>query len=124
MVGALQDKQCFLCSPISRNKRSLTDLLAFLAETPRIVSKQGAIPGPRPIRDGLEFRDVSFHYPSSEKMILRNLTLRISRGERVAIKGGDMCPTKERKPSTCRNASDSFATGLRAASATDEALAR
>jgi ATP-binding cassette subfamily B protein len=76
-----------LFSNISEQALFLTDLLAFLAETPRIVSKPGAIPGPRPIRDGLEFRDVSFHYPSSEKMILRNLTLRISRGERVAIVG-------------------------------------
>jgi ABC-type multidrug transport system fused ATPase/permease subunit len=76
-----------LFSNIPEQALFLTDLLVFLAETPHIVSKPGAIPSHRPIRDGLEFRDVSFHYPSSEKMILKNLTLRIPMGERVALVG-------------------------------------
>jgi ATP-binding cassette subfamily B protein len=76
-----------LFSNISEQSLFLTDLLAFLKESPRIVSKPNARPAPRPIRGELEFRDVSFHYPGSDKLILQHLNLRISKGERVALVG-------------------------------------
>jgi ATP-binding cassette subfamily B protein len=76
-----------LFSNISEQSLFLTDLLVFLAESPRLVSKPGALPAPRPIRSGLEFRNVSFHYPGSDKFVLRNLNLKINRGERVALVG-------------------------------------
>jgi ATP-binding cassette subfamily B protein len=76
-----------LFSNISEQSLFLTDLLAFLAETPRIVSKPGAIRAPESIQGELEFRDVSFHYPGSDKLVLQNLNLRISPGERVALVG-------------------------------------
>jgi len=76
-----------LFSNISEQSLFLSDLLVFLAEKPKIISKPQAIVGPRPIRDGLEFRDVSFHYSSSDKNVLQNLDLRISKGERVALVG-------------------------------------
>jgi ATP-binding cassette subfamily B protein len=76
-----------LFSNISEQSLFLTDLLAFLKESPRIVSKPNARPAPRPIRGELEFRDVSFHYPGSDKLILQHLNLRISTGERVALVG-------------------------------------
>jgi ATP-binding cassette, subfamily B, bacterial len=76
-----------LFSNISEQSLFLTDLLVFLREIPRIVSKPGAIPIPRPIRGEIEFRDVSFHYPGSDKLILQHLNLKISKGERVALVG-------------------------------------
>ena len=76
-----------LFSNISEQSLFLSDLLVFLAETPGVVSKAGAIPAPRPIREGLEFRDLSFRYPSSEREVLKGFNLRISRGERVALVG-------------------------------------
>jgi ATP-binding cassette subfamily B protein len=76
-----------LFSNISEQSLFLTDLLVFLAESPRLVSKPGALPAPRPILRGLEFRNVSFHYPGSDKFVLRNLNLKINRGERVALVG-------------------------------------
>jgi ATP-binding cassette subfamily B protein len=76
-----------LFSNISEQALFLTDLLIFLRETPSIASKPNAISAPRPIRTGLEFRNVSFHYPGSEKVILRNLSLKLSRGERLALVG-------------------------------------
>lgn len=76
-----------LFSNISEQSLFLTDLLVFLRETPHIVSKPQALPAPRPIRSELEFRDVSFHYPGSEKLILQHLNLHISKGERVALVG-------------------------------------
>ncbi len=76
-----------LFSNISEQSLFLSDLLVFLAETPRVISKPAAIPAPRPIREGLEFRDLSFHYPGSEKEVLKGFSLKISRGERVALVG-------------------------------------
>src|SRR4026208_2306965 len=43
--------------------------------------------GPRPIRKGFEFRGVSFHYPDSDRQVLKNINLRIEPGERIALVG-------------------------------------
>ncbi len=42
---------------------------------------------PKPIRHGIEFRNVSFHYPRSERCVLRNLSFTLSSGETVALVG-------------------------------------
>src|SRR6185437_14537888 len=76
-----------LFSSISEQALFLTDLLAFFAVQPAIQSKPDALPAPRPIRDGIEFRNVSFHYPGSDRLILKNLNFRIAPGERVALVG-------------------------------------
>jgi ATP-binding cassette, subfamily B, bacterial len=65
----------------------LTDLLQFFAVKPKIRSQANAIPAPRPIRDGFEFREVSFAYPGSERLVLDGLNLRIHARERIAIVG-------------------------------------
>jgi ATP-binding cassette subfamily B protein len=76
-----------LVSHVSDQALFLTDLLEFLAVEPAIRSKPQALPVPRRIRSGFEFRDVSFHYPGSDRMILRNLNFRIEPGEHVALVG-------------------------------------
>lgn len=65
----------------------LTDLLAFFEMQPTIRSKCNALPAPRPIMRGFEFRNVSFAYPGSERLILRNLNFTLSPGQRVALIG-------------------------------------
>jgi ATP-binding cassette subfamily B protein len=65
----------------------LTDLLAFFDMQPSIRSKANALPAPRPIRRGIEFRNVSFRYPGSQRLVLRDLNLRLDVGERLAIIG-------------------------------------
>ena len=55
----------------------LTDLLEFFQMKPSVVSKSDALPAPRPIQKGFEFRNVSFRYPGSERWILRNLNFRL-----------------------------------------------
>jgi ATP-binding cassette, subfamily B, bacterial len=65
----------------------LGDLVHFFNVKPRIVSKPNALPAPRPIRAGFEFRNVSFHYPGSKRLILTGLDFRIEPGERVALVG-------------------------------------
>lgn len=76
-----------LFSHISDQSLFLTDLVDFLAVQPSIQSKPGALPAPRSIRDGFEFRDVSFNYPGSARMILNSLNLRIAPGEHLALVG-------------------------------------
>ncbi len=65
----------------------LTDLLAFFEMQPTIRSKPNALPAPRPIREGFEFRNVSFCYPGTTRIVLRGLNFRLCPGERVAIVG-------------------------------------
>ncbi len=76
-----------LFSSISDQALFLTDLVDFLAIKPRIQSKPNAIPAPRPIREGFEFRDVSFHYPGSARLVLDHLNFRIEPGEHIALVG-------------------------------------
>jgi len=65
----------------------LTDLLAFFEMKPTIQSKPNALPAPRPITRGFEFRNVSFHYPGSSRLVLNGLNFHLRPGERVALIG-------------------------------------
>jgi ATP-binding cassette subfamily B protein len=65
----------------------LTDLIAFFEMQPQIRSKPNALPAPRPIRQGFEFRNVSFSYPGSPRLILDGLNFQLRPGERVALIG-------------------------------------
>jgi len=65
----------------------LTDLLAFFEMQPTIRSKPDARPAPRPMRLGFEFREVSFCYPGTSRMVLKGLNFRLRPGERVAMVG-------------------------------------
>ena len=65
----------------------LTDLLAFFEMKPTIRSKPNALPAPRPIRQGFEFRNVCFNYPGSERLVLDRLNFHLHPGERVALIG-------------------------------------
>jgi ATP-binding cassette subfamily B protein len=76
-----------LFSGISDQALFLTDLVDFLGVQPRIQSKPNAIPAPRPIRAGFEFRDVSFRYPDSTRLVLDRLNFRIEPGEHIALVG-------------------------------------
>jgi ATP-binding cassette subfamily B protein len=65
----------------------LTDLLAFFEMQPTIRSKPNGLAAPRPILRGFEFRDVSFRYPGSPRLILDRMNFRLQPGERVALIG-------------------------------------
>jgi ATP-binding cassette subfamily B protein len=65
----------------------LTDLVDFFHVGPVLVSKVGALPATRPIREGFVFDRVSFAYPGTERLVLDNLNLRIASGERIALIG-------------------------------------
>jgi ATP-binding cassette, subfamily B, bacterial len=65
----------------------LTDLLAFFEMKPSIQSKPNALPAPRPIREGFEFRDVCFRYPGNSRLVIDRLNFHLHPGERVALIG-------------------------------------
>jgi ATP-binding cassette subfamily B protein len=65
----------------------LTDLLAFFAMEPTVESKPNGLKTPATIQRGFEFRNVSFSYPGSERVILKNFNLTLKPGERIALIG-------------------------------------
>lgn len=72
---------------ISEQAMFLKDLFDFFELKPTIQSQPGAISGPRPIRDGFEFQNVSFAYPGSSREVLSNISFRLRAGEKVALIG-------------------------------------
>jgi len=74
-------------STIADQALFLTDLIAFFDMKPSIRSKPDALPAPRPIREGFEFRGVSFRYPGSSRLVLNRLNFHLRPGERVALIG-------------------------------------
>ncbi|MBV9083327.1 MAG: ABC transporter ATP-binding protein [Acidobacteriaceae bacterium] len=74
-------------SSIADQALFLTDLLAFFEMKPEVTSKPNAVPAPRPIIRGFEFRDVWFRYPGTERWILQELKFRLEPGERIALIG-------------------------------------
>jgi ATP-binding cassette subfamily B protein len=65
----------------------LTDLLAFFEMEPTIRSKPNALPAPRPITRGVEFRNVSFSYPGNARLILDRINFKLHTDERLALIG-------------------------------------
>jgi ATP-binding cassette, subfamily B, bacterial len=74
-------------SSISEEALYLHDLFAFFRMEPSIRSKPGALPAPRPIRRGLEFRHVSFQYPDAERYALHDVSFTLRPGQRIALIG-------------------------------------
>jgi len=67
----------------------LNHLYDFLDLTPRVHSLPGAQRVPRPIKQGIEFRDVGFRYPGREEWALRNVSFTIAPGETLALVGAN-----------------------------------
>ena len=74
-------------SSIADQALFLTDLLAFFEMQPTIRSKPNALPAPRPITRGFEFRNVTFRYPGTTRLVLDHLDFHLHPGERVALVG-------------------------------------
>jgi ATP-binding cassette subfamily B protein len=93
LAGAVQQassniQQIFsTVSSIADQALFLTDLIAFFEMRPAIASKPNALPAPRPIARGFEFRNVSFRYPGSSRLVLDGLNFQFRQGERVALIG-------------------------------------
>ncbi|MGH9768519.1 MAG: ABC transporter ATP-binding protein [Blastocatellia bacterium] len=72
------------------NSLFLGNLFEFLALKPRVCDPMDMAqpaPAPSPIKDGIEFRGVTFAYPGSERAVLRNFDFKLSAGKITAIVG-------------------------------------
>ena len=93
LVGAIQQassniQQIFsTLAGIADQALFATDLLAFFEMQPTIRSKPKALPAPRPMMKGFEFRNVSFRYRGSSRLVLDRLNLHVYPGERIALIG-------------------------------------
>jgi ATP-binding cassette subfamily B protein len=66
----------------------LENLFGFLNLTPQMITGKGR-KAPRPIREGIEFRNVSFRYPDREEYALREINLVVRPGEKIALVGAN-----------------------------------
>jgi ATP-binding cassette subfamily B protein len=65
----------------------LTDLLAFFEMKSTVDPNPQGSKFPEHIREGFEFRNVSFAYPGTTRRVLKNFNMRLRRGERIALIG-------------------------------------
>jgi ATP-binding cassette subfamily B protein len=72
---------------ISDQALYLKDLFEFFEMEPSIRSVGGALPAPRPIRSGFEFRNVAFAYPGSSTRVVENINFRLETEEKIALIG-------------------------------------
>ncbi len=72
---------------VSEQALFIKDLFDFFETNPTIASQPNAIPAPRPIRSGFDFRNVSFAYAGSEHRVLSNVNFRFYPQERIALVG-------------------------------------
>jgi ATP-binding cassette subfamily B protein len=67
----------------------LNHLFAFLDLEATIVDPPNPQPAPATIREGIEFRNVTFRYPGSERTALRDFSLTLPAGQIVALVGAN-----------------------------------
>ncbi len=72
---------------VSEQALFLKDLFEFFETKPQIASRPGALPAPRPIRNGFDFQNVSFAYPDNQRPVLDGINFRFEPGERIALVG-------------------------------------
>ncbi len=67
----------------------VNNFFEFLEFEPLIPAASGGVKVPEPIRQGIEFDDVHFTYPGTDKPVLRGVSFRISPGESAAFVGSN-----------------------------------
>ena len=77
----------WVTNQIQRGAASMGRINALLAE-PRVIEDPKNPISPPAMRGGIEFRDVSFRYPGTERWVLKNVSFRIEPGQTVAVVGG------------------------------------
>lgn len=72
---------------ITESTLYLQDYFDFLEMEPGIKTREGAVPFPDKIEQGIVFEDVGFKYPNTEKWALRNVSFELKAGEKLALVG-------------------------------------
>jgi ATP-binding cassette subfamily B protein len=65
----------------------LSNLYEFLNLKPRVTEPARQTPFPRPMKDGIEFNNVDFQYPTGSRKVLDGISLNIKPGEVIALVG-------------------------------------
>ncbi len=89
IAGASTNIQAFFSSfsIIADQALFMNDLFEFFSVQPKIFSKPGALPAPRPIQRGFEFKNVSFHYPGNPRLVLNSVSFKLEPSSRIALVG-------------------------------------
>lgn len=74
-------------SDLYENGLFMSNLFAFLELRPQMTIAANPQPTPSEIRQGIEFRDVSFRYDGHAEYALRHVNVNIQPGEKVALVG-------------------------------------
>jgi ATP-binding cassette subfamily B protein len=74
-------------SGLYENGLFMSNLFAFLSLSPKMAVAARPLPAPKEIRQGIEFRDVSFRYEGRDEWTLRHVNLTIRPGEKIALVG-------------------------------------
>jgi ATP-binding cassette subfamily B protein len=74
-------------SQLYANSLFLGNLFEFLALKPQVVDPPYPIPAPIALQTGIHFHQVTFRYPGSQRVALRDFNLTIPAGKIVAIVG-------------------------------------
>ncbi len=69
------------------DNRYLSYLFEFLNIKPRIVDPESPKPVPRPMRQGIQFKNVYFNYPNSQREAIKNASFHLEPGEVIALVG-------------------------------------
>jgi ATP-binding cassette subfamily B protein len=77
----------WVTNQIQRGAASMGRINSLLAE-PHVVENPDDPVSPAARRGAIEFRDVSFRYPGTERWVLKNVSFRIEPGQTVAVVGG------------------------------------
>ncbi|MCS6848341.1 MAG: ABC transporter ATP-binding protein [Anaerolineae bacterium] len=67
----------------------MSNLYGFLSLQPQMKASNAPLKVPRPIVRGIEFRNVSFKYPGRSEWALRNVSVTIAPGEKLALVGAN-----------------------------------
>ena len=74
---------------IYTNGLFLVNLFEFLDLDTRIVDPPNPIPAPSTLKEGIRFRNVTFRYPGTDRVALRDFNVTIPAGRTVAIVGAN-----------------------------------
>ncbi|OLE41521.1 MAG: multidrug ABC transporter ATP-binding protein, partial [Cyanobacteria bacterium 13_1_40CM_2_61_4] len=74
---------------IYTNGLFLVNLFEFLDLETRVVDPPNPIPAPSSLKHGIRFHDVTFRYPGTDRVALRNFNVTIPAGRTVAIVGAN-----------------------------------
>jgi ATP-binding cassette subfamily B protein len=77
----------WVTNQIQRGAASMGRINTLLAEPVSIDDPESPRPL-RPVRGAIEFRDVSYRYPGTERWVLKNVSFSIQQGQTVAVVGG------------------------------------